>query len=145
MVRDVAAASSSPRGRSPILVSLGDGHGNFELTHDVPAGVFLSGVIGGDVTGDGLPDAVVAMTGVGAGVAVFPHDGARGFDTTGQQIQTPEGTFEGRPAPFPGAFGDIDGFGVGITDFDCNGCPDVVGVQLDGLVVFRGRGCATAP
>ncbi|WP_437287735.1 FG-GAP repeat domain-containing protein [Sorangium sp. So ce406] len=230
---------------SKILVYLGDGHGNFELTHDLPAGVFLSGIIGGDVTGDGLPDAVVAMTGVGAGVAVFPHDGARGFDTTGQQIffetapdsevsfvslavgdvnndgrqdvaavthehtdgpmrvwillqddlgnltapqplltiddhqysvsggvqiadlnldgrsdlvavssntaemwsfiQTPEGTFESRSAPFPGAFDDIDGFGVGITDFDCNGCPDVVGVQRDGLVAFRGRGCATAP
>ncbi|WP_437957774.1 VCBS repeat-containing protein [Sorangium sp. So ce119] len=60
-------------------------------------------------------------------------------------IQTPEGTFESRSTPFPGTFDDIDGFGVGITDFDCNGCPDVVGVQRDGLVAFRGRGCATAP
>ncbi|WP_437634466.1 FG-GAP repeat domain-containing protein [Sorangium sp. So ce854] len=229
-----------------VFVYLGDGHGNFELTHDLPAGVFLSGVVTGDVTGDGLPDAVVAMSGVGAGVAVFPHDGERGFDTTGQQIffetsppssgvsfvslavgdmnndgrhdvaavtheysdgpmrawillqdelgnltapqplltidehqyfvsggvkiadlnldgrsdlvvasrntaemwsfiQTPEGTFDARPAPFPGTYQDINGFAVGITDFDCNGCPDVVGVQLDGLVVFRGRGCATAP
>ncbi|KYF96289.1 hypothetical protein BE20_42565 [Sorangium cellulosum] len=60
-------------------------------------------------------------------------------------LQTAEGTFEGQPAPFPGISQDIDGFGIGITDFDCNGCPDVVGVQVDGLVVFRGRGCATAP
>ncbi|MGK3998354.1 FG-GAP repeat domain-containing protein [Sorangium sp. So ce1024] len=228
---------------SRLVVYLGDGHGNFELTHDQPAGVFMSGVIAGDVTGDGLPDAVVAMSGVGAGVAVFPHDGEHGFDTTGQQIffesrlgvsfvslavgdvnndgrqdvaavtheytdgpmrawillqdelgnltapqplltidehqyrmsgglkiadlnldgrsdlvvasgntsemwsliQTPEGTFDARPAPFPGTFQDINGFAVGISDFDCNGCPDVVGVQHDGLVVFRGRGCATAP
>lgn len=230
---------------SKILVYLGDGQGGFELAQDLPAGVFMSGIVTGDVTGDGLPDAVVAMSGVGAGVAVFPHDSARGFDTTGPRIffetapnsgvsfvsvavgdmnndgrqdvaavtheytdgpmrvwvllqddlghltapqqllsiedhqysvsgglqiadlnldgrsdlvavssntaemwsfvQTPEGTFDGQPAPFPGTFQDIDGFGVGITDFDCNGCPDVVGVQLDGLVVFRGRGCATAP
>ncbi|KYF84780.1 hypothetical protein BE17_37070 [Sorangium cellulosum] len=231
---------------SKLLVYLGDGQGGFELTHDLPAGVFMSGVATGDVTGDGLPDAVIAMDGVGAGVAVFPHDGARGFDTSGPQIffetappssgvssvsvtvgdvnndglqdvaaitheysdgpmrvwillqdglgglaapqllltiedhqyfisgglqiadmnldgrsdlvavsrntaemwlfvQTPEGTFDGRPAPFPGTFQDIDGFGLGITDFDCNGCPDAVGVQLDGLVVFRGRGCATSP
>ena len=60
-------------------------------------------------------------------------------------VQTPEGTFDGRPAPFPGTFEDINGFGLGITDFDCNGCPDAVGVQRDGLVVFRGRGCATSP
>ncbi|WP_437622223.1 FG-GAP repeat domain-containing protein [Sorangium sp. So ce1151] len=231
---------------SKLLVYLGDGQGGFALTHDLPAGVFMSGVATGDVTGDGLPDAVIAMDGVGAGVAVFPHDGARGFDTSGPQIffetappssgvsfvslavgdvnndglqdvaaitheysdgpmrvwillqdglgtlgapqllltiedhqyslsgglqiadmnldgrsdlvavsgntaemwlfvQTPEGTFDGRPAPFPGTFQDIDGFGLGITDFDCNGCPDAVGVQLDGLVVFRGRGCATSP
>ncbi|WP_437569366.1 FG-GAP repeat domain-containing protein [Sorangium sp. So ce542] len=231
---------------SKILVYRGDGDGGFELTHDLPAGVFMSGVVTGDVTGDGRPDAVVAMDGVGAGVAVFPHDAERGFDTTGQQVffesppptlgvsfvsvavgdmnndgrqdvaavtheytdgpmrvwvllqddlgkltapqallsidehqyflsgglqiadlnldgrsdlvvvsantaemwsflQTAEGAFEGQPAPFPGTFQDIDGFGVGITDFDCNGCPDVVGVQVDGLVVFRGRGCATAP
>ncbi|MGK3968604.1 FG-GAP repeat domain-containing protein [Sorangium sp. So ce118] len=231
---------------SKLLVYLGDGQGGFELTHDLPAGVFMSGVATGDVTGDGLPDAVIAMTGVGAGVAVFPHEGALGFDTSGPQIffetappssgvsfvslavgdvnndglqdvaaitheysdgpmrvwillqdglgslaapqllltiedhqyfasgglqiadmnldgrsdlvavsrntaemwlfvQTQEGTFDGRPAPFPGTFQDIDGFGLGITDFDCNGCPDAVGVQLDGLVVFRGRGCATSP
>ncbi|XXX72573.1 VCBS repeat-containing protein [Sorangium sp. So ce134] len=231
---------------SKILVYRGDGDGGFELAHDLPAGVFLSGIVTGDVTGDGHPDAVIAMDGVGAGIAVFPHDVELGFDTTGQQVffettppsagvsfvsvavgdvnndgrqdvaavtheytdgpmrvwillqdelgsltapqplltiddhqsfvsgglqiadlnldgrndlvavsrntaemwsflQTPAGTFEGQPAPFPGTFEDIDGFGVGITDFDCNGCPDVVGVQLDGLVVFRGRGCATAP
>lgn len=228
---------------SKIFVYLGDGQGGFELAHDLQTDVFPSGVVAGDVTGDGLPDAVVATSGVAAGIAVFPYDGARGFDTTGSRIsfattppssgvsfvsvavgdlnndgrqdvaaithehtnamkvwillqdelgnltspqpllvidehqyfnsgglriadlnldgrndlvavsrntaemwlflQTPEGTFESRPAPFPGTFEDIDGFGLGITDFDCNGCPDVVGVQLDGLVVFRGRGCAT--
>ncbi|WP_437997646.1 VCBS repeat-containing protein [Sorangium sp. So ce185] len=231
---------------SKILVYRGDGDGGYELTHDLPAGVFMSGIVTGDVTGDGRPDAVIGMDGVGAGVAVFPHDAERGFDTSGQQVffettppssgvsfvsvavgdvnndgrqdvaavthehsdgpmrvwillqddlgkltapqplltiddpqvfasgglqiadlnldgrsdlvvvspntaemwsflQTAEGTFEGQPAPFPGTSRDIDGFGIGITDFDCNGCPDVVGVQVDGLVVFRGRGCATAP
>ncbi|WP_437733825.1 FG-GAP repeat domain-containing protein [Sorangium sp. So ce1335] len=231
---------------SRLFVYLGDGHGNFELTHDQPAGVFLSRIVAGDVTGDGLPDAVIAMSGAGTGVAVFPHDGARGFDTTGQRIffetsppssgvsfvsvavgdmnndgrqdvaavthehtdgpmrawillqddlgkltapqllltidahqsavsaglqiadlnldgrsdlvvvssntaemwaliQTPEGTFDGRPATFPSTSSAINGFAVGVTDFDCNGCPDVVGVERDGLVVFRGRGCATAP
>ncbi|WP_437952072.1 VCBS repeat-containing protein [Sorangium sp. So ce296] len=231
---------------SKILVYRGDGDGGYELTHDLPAGVFMSGIVTGDVTGDGRPDAVIGMDGVGAGVAVFPHDAERGFDTSGQQVffettppssgvsfvsvavgdvnndgrqdvaavthehsdgpmrvwillqddlgkltapqplltiddpqvfasgglqiadlnldgrsdlvvvspntaemwsflQTAEGTFEGQPAPFPGTSQEIDGFGIGITDFDCNGCPDVVGVQVDGLVVFRGRGCATAP
>ncbi|WP_437723131.1 FG-GAP repeat domain-containing protein [Sorangium sp. So ce861] len=231
---------------SKILVYRGDGDGGFELTHDLPAGVFMSGIVTGDVTGDGRPDAVIAMDGVGSGVAVFPHDAERGFDTTGQQVffesppptlgvssvsvavgdmnndgrqdvaattqeytdgpmrvwillqddlgkltapqalltiddhqyfltgglqiadlnldgrsdlvvvnrntaemwsflQTADGTFEAQPAPFPGTFQDIDGLVVGVTDFDCNGCPDVVGVQVDGLVVFRGRGCATAP
>ncbi|WP_437746970.1 VCBS repeat-containing protein [Sorangium sp. So ce1504] len=231
---------------SKILVYRGDGGGGFELAHELPAGVFMSGIVTGDVTGDGHADAVIAMTGVGAGIAVFPHDIESGFDTTGQQVffettppssgvsfvsvavgdvnndgrqdvaavtheysdgpmrvwillqdglghltapqplltiddhqyfvsgglqitdlnldgrsdlvavsrntaemwsflQTQEGTFEAEAAPFPGTFENIDGFGVGITDFDCNGCPDVVGVQLDGLVVFRGRGCATAP
>ncbi|WP_165374488.1 MULTISPECIES: FG-GAP repeat protein [Sorangium] len=100
---------------------------------------------------------------------VFPHDAERGFDTTGQQV-----FFEITPPSSSVSFvsvavGDVnndgrqdvaavthehtDGpmrvwilrFGVGVTDFDCIGCPDVVGAQRDGLVVFRGRGCATAP